>query len=158
MSVIVARSIPSISNGIFGKNFIFAENLGVTTTTLTTFQTKVTLNTGIVPVGTYRIGWSYQWNHNSTVDDFEGRVVLDAVNILDYIQAEPKDSAANNGAIGPPNSPFSTTGTDQRFSTSGFVHVPLTAIAHSILIDFRTNNTAKESSIWNARLEFWRVA
>ena len=158
MSVIVARPVGSVGEGIFGKNYSMAESLGVTTTTQSAFQEKVSMSTGGIPLGTYRIGWSFQWNHNSITDDFEGRVQLDNITNLSYIQLEPSDSSEDNGTIGPTASPFSTTGTDQRNTSSGFRIMVLPAGNHIIDIDFRTNNTLRESSIWNAQIEFWRVS
>ena len=133
---------------VYGSNYTYAESLTVTTTNSTSFQEKLKLTTASLPVGTYRIGWSFQWNHDNTGNDFLGRIQMDDTTTLGNYQIEPKDSAGT----------FSTTGTNQKFGLAGFAQVALTTGVHFFDIDFATENASDESSIWNARLEFWRVS
>lgn len=139
--------VSNIQN-IFGSYFASTESLGVTTTTQTTPLEKLSLNTGTIPAGTYRIGWSFQWNHNATTNDFLGRVQLNNIKDLAFYQIEPKDAAGT----------FSTTGTNQQLGISGFSIEVLTAGTHIIDIDFTTSLAGVESSMWNTRLEFWRIS
>ena len=145
----LAAAVPPV--GLFGSEFQFAEDLIVTTTTQVALLEKLKLTTPALPAGTYRIGWSFQWNHNSTSTDFLGRVQLDDTDDLAYYQAEPSDSSYTG-------TPFSTTGTDQQMEMEGFSHKTLGAGVHTIDIDFATSVAGDESSIWNVRLEIWRVA
>lgn len=131
----------------FGTQYQYTDSDAVSTTTSTTFQQKLRLTTASIPAGTYRIGWSYQWNHDSTNNGYEGRVQIDDSTEIMFHQQEPQDSGGT----------FGTTGTDQQYQLSGFKHISLTAGVHTIDIDYRTNNGANASSIWNARIEIWRV-
>lgn len=136
-----------ILTGVFGSQYFYAENDSISTMTSTTFQQKLRLTTPSIPAGTYRIGWSYQWNHDSTNNGFEGRVQIDDSTEIQYHQQEPQDSAGT----------FGSTGTDQKHTSSGFKNVVLSSGVHFVDVDFRTNAAGVESSIWNTRIEIWRV-
>lgn len=138
------------STGTFGTEYTYAESNGVSTTSSTTFQTKVTMNTASLPAGNYHIGWSYQWNLNSVSDDFLARVVVDGNtgSPLTYHQQEPNDSLGS----------FSSTGSNQRHQASGFSRVALGSGTHTVTIQWATEDSGTDSSIWNARLELWRVS
>jgi len=132
---------------VFGSYYNYGESDTVTTTTSDVFLEKTSITTGSLPAGNYRIGWSYQWNHDNAGNDFEARVRLDGTTDIMLHKQEPKDSA---GA-------FSTTGTSQQYQNSGFKHISLSGV-HNIVLDFRTDSNGDESSMWNARIELWRVS
>lgn len=133
---------------VFGSEYLYIEDETVSITTSTTFQEKLSLSTpATLPAGTYRIGWSYRFNHNNNGNDFEGRVQLDNTTDIDFVKVEPKDSAGN----------FGGSGSSQRYVVSGFKNVVLTAGVHTIDIDYRTDSGGINSAIWEARIEFWRV-
>lgn len=126
---------------VFGTEYQYAESLGESQSNSTTFQTKVTLNTGTIPSGTYRIGWSYNWSLNGTADDFEAQVLEDgATQIMQHLQ-EPQDA-----------------GVDQQHETGGFINRTLTAGSHSYVLQYRTDDAAVAAFIRTAKLEFWRVS
>ena len=131
----------------FGTAYQYAESDAVSITTSATFQQKLRLTTSSLAAGTYRIGWSYQWNHDSTSNGFEGRVQIDDSTEVMFHQQEPQDSAGT----------FGSTGSDQQHQLSGFKHISLSSGVHTIDIDYRTNSAGNESSIWNTRIELWRV-
>jgi hypothetical protein len=138
----------SVPSPIFGSEFQYAESLGTTTTTSSTLQTKVSLNTPVIPAGTYRIGISYGWNFNSTGNDFRGEFHEDNVKIGEEHRQEPKDSSGN----------FNGTGSNQRHYLSRFVYRTLTTGIHSYDINFRSASSGTSASIWDATIEFWRVS
>lgn len=138
----------TLRRDFFGTEYQYAESEGVSTTNSTNFQQKLRLTTTSLPAGTYRIGWSYQWNHDSSANDFEARVQLDDSQNLEEHVEEPQDSGGG----------FGSTGSNQQFTNSGFQHVSLSTGVHTVDIDYRTSDSGgDESSIWNARLEIWRV-
>ena len=55
-----------------------AESLALSTTTATTYQDKLVLTTPSLPVGTYRVGWSYDWCLTNISYNFQARVVMDS--------------------------------------------------------------------------------
>lgn len=131
----------------FGANYQYEEDETVSTTVSTTFQNKLTLTTPSIPAGTYRIGVSYQWNHDNAGNDFEAEVQVNAVQAFLHKQ-EPKDSAGT----------FGSTGTSQQYLAGHAWNEVLTAGIHTIELNYRTDSGGDESSIWNARIEFWRVS
>ncbi len=131
---------------IFGSEYQYAESLTVAVTNSTTLIQKLRLTTSNLPAGTYRLGWSWLFNHDSNGDDFLGRVQLDDITTYGEIQVEPKDSAGN----------FNATGSNQKYPVCGFANIVLSGL-HTVDIDFATSNAVNESSIWDARLELWRV-
>jgi len=140
---------PVVGGNVFGQNYTSASSLPVTTTTSTNWVQKCVLSTTTLPAGTYRIGWSYNWNHNAVVNDFRARLVLDGATaspIMEHWEA-PNDDTGD----------FSGTGTDQKLHKSGFVTSTLAAGVHTVSLDFTTDVSGKESAMWNTYLEFWRV-
>ena len=136
-----------VNTTVFGKEYNYAESESVTTTTSTTFIEKLKMTTTSLEGGTYRIGWSFQWNFNIASNDFLAQVEIDdSTNIMDQ-QQEPKDAAGT----------FGSTGTNQKYQLSGFKHIVLGSGVHTVDIDWASND-GTNASIWNARLELWRVS
>lgn len=125
---------------VYGTEYHYAESLGLSTTTSTTFQNKLTLNTSL-PAGTYRVGWGYAWSYSSTNNDFVSRVEADGTTYAEH-QEEPQD----NGA-------------DQVSPVSGFFNVTFgSAGSRSFTIDYRSQTGWNTARISHARLEVWRVS
>jgi len=132
---------------IFGSEFQIAESAGISTTTSQTFQNKVSMTTTSLPAGTYRVQFSYGWNHNNNQSDFEGQLEEDALQLGELHKQEPKD---NGGA--------DATGSTQRYYASRTFYRTLTAGVHTYDVNFRTDDSDFESSIWEAVIELWRVS
>lgn len=132
---------------VFGTEFNKSESVGVSTTTSTNFQSKISITTPTLPAGMYRIGVSYGWNHDSASNDFEARVMEDGSRIGQLHKQEPKDSAGN----------FSTTASNQRHYLTRTYYRDLSAGTHDYDIEFRTSNNGTESSMWDVVIEMWRV-
>jgi hypothetical protein len=141
--VLIANSgtVASWQTFVFGSEYMFAESLGESSTTSPTYQNKVTLSTGLIPAGTYRIGWSYLYRLNTASRDFGARVQVDNTTTVWEARVETKDA-----------------GSDQRVSASGFYHIALTNATHIIDLDYRSANGTNTAYIYTAVLEFWRVA
>jgi len=119
----------------------------VSTTTSDTFQTKISATTASVPAGTYRVAVTYGWNHDSTGSDFEARLMVNSSQEGELHKQEPQDSAGS----------FSTTFSSQRYYVTRVFYVSLSAGTHDLDLEYRTDLSGDESSIWNAVIEFWRV-
>ncbi|MEM7310984.1 MAG: hypothetical protein AAF682_30220 [Planctomycetota bacterium] len=118
----------------------------MTTTTSTSFVTKLSGTTASVPAGTYRVAFSYGWNYDDNATDFEARFLLDGVASNLHVQ-EPKDIAGT----------FGSTGTDQRFYVNRVLYFDLTAGTHDLDLEYRSTLAGAEASIWDAVIEIWRV-
>lgn len=136
-------------SAVWGTDAIFAESLPPSTRTSESWGTKVILNATASEAGTYRIGWSYGWNEDSTYDDFRAQLLLAGTPLWKHRQ-EPKDSGGSG------DDDWSQTGTDQLFRSSGFLYVDLSAGAHIFTLQWCTSDSGREASIWDAVLEFWR--
>lgn len=107
-------------------------------TTSTSYVNKLTLNLGTIPAGTYRVGWYAEVHDSSISDDVFCRVQVDGSNTLAEPNLEPKDNT-------------------NWIPVSGFAYVALSAAAHSVTIDYRTESAATTAYIRRARLEVVRV-
>ena len=143
---------------VFGREYAYAESLLVDTVTAATFFNKVTLDVqaqlgATLEGGTYRVAWGYQWNLDSSSENFLARVQLDGVDFGTFpwlhVQ-EPKDSGGND----PPG-----TGSSQRHTLCGQRRFVFSAGATpTFTLDFQPEDAGTEASMWNAYIEFWRVA
>lgn len=133
---------------IFGTNFAEENDDSTSTTTSQDFQNKLTLNlSGLVSGGKYRIGWFYNWNFDDTGKNHISEVTLNGMEIASHIK-EPKDSGGSFGA----------TGSGQKLVVSGFDYVTINDVTAEIKINWKSGKKKKKASIWNAKLEFWRVS
>jgi len=143
----------AIEANVYGTEFNLFQSTGVSTTTSTTFQSKITGNTTTLSTGDYKILVSYSWNHNATQNDFESRFLFDGVavgqNSSGLIhKAEPKDAAGN----------FSGTGSAQQFTfTQAYYVTGVTAGIKTIALDYRTDKNGVASSIWDCSIEIIRI-
>ena len=133
------------ASGIYGTEQTIGESLGETVMTSTTFLEKVSI-APTVPAGTYRLDWSYQWNHDATTNDFEAQIEQDDSTQIMFHKQEPQDSGGGG-----------TGGTDQRFRASGFILLTLAAGSYQFDLDFRTSSGGDESMMADARLMFYRI-
>ena len=76
---------------IYGSEYQTAMSLGDSTTTSTTPQTKVTLNTTTLPTGTYKVTVAWVGTHNSDKTDMRFDVTLNGTSQGTTIQVESKD-------------------------------------------------------------------
>jgi hypothetical protein len=106
-------------------------------TTSSTWQQKVRLSTGIVPAGTYRVGWYLEGRSDDTGIFCQYRVQLD--DSTDLMEWDPVYAAPN---------------TDKR-TTGGHHFVTLVSGSHTFDIDYR-NTGGKNTYIGRARIETWR--
>ena len=136
------------SSFVFGTGFDSEQSLAISTTTSTTFQTKVTFSYTPPAAGKYLLLVSYGWNHDATNSDFEARVQQDAVTLGQIHKQEPQDSGGGD-----------PTGTDQRYLAMRYYLLDFTTTtAKSFTLQYRTDDAGDESSIWDAYLCCFRVS
>ena len=143
---VASINIPGQS--VFGTQYLYEESLPVSTTTSNAYVLKLRLTTpSTLPLGNYRIGWSFSYNQDSTNSDFLGRVQLnDSIDLM-ATRVEHSESAGT----------FGTTGTDQRLNASGFIVKNLSG-TNTIDIEYASETAGVSASIWDACIEFWRVS
>lgn len=133
------RAVVTVDVPVFGQDYQTAISLARSTTTSTTFQTKVTLTTPTL-TGTYRVGWVSVIDHNNTGDSTEVRLqnITDGVTVGVIRRVEPKD-------------------VDDRVTEGGFAEVVFTGAAKTFEIQWREQD-GTTAGIQDARIEIWRVA
>lgn len=135
----------------FGSQYYSDETLAEADTTDTsagsnTSNPRADITTSSIPSGTYRIGWSLEWKASSQDHQWNGRVRVDdgdagATNIMEMASEPAKENKDEWRAIGG----FG----NQTFGSSG---------AHTVEMDWWTENSSGTAYIRKARIEFWRVS
>jgi hypothetical protein len=126
---------------LFGSEYQDATNGTFATVTGTTWTTHLTMTTPALPAGRYRVGWYYEWAHNSLTTSFRGRVQVDGVTDLMNQVQEPKDTAIT-----------------QRQPVGGFAYVNLSAAAHAITVQFSASAAGSTARMQMSSLEIWRIS
>lgn len=121
---------------IFGSQFQHVYSNGESTTSSIILQNKLTLETGQIPSGLYRLGYS-----------------MDISNAGDYIFTE-YEVKLNDIIIS-----LSTIKTqDDYINCGGFIYQQLEDGNYTITIKYRTMGSGGVSKIKKANLEFWRIS
>lgn len=94
---------------LFGADFQQVTDITYRPNASATFAEVATLNTTVLPPGTYRIDWTYMWSHTNSNTNFRAQVELDdTINLYEqsgspqsvpYHQEEPADSAATQRIV-----------------------------------------------------------
>jgi len=130
-----------VGTQVFGSEFQEESSLGDSTTSSTSFVSKLILTTPVVPAGTYRVAVSFNWNYNNLTRNFLAQIDQDSGTIVGTFTAEPADP-----------------GTSQDYIVSKFAYVILTNAVHTFDLQFAVENAADVALIDTARIEFWRVS
>lgn len=126
-------------NPVFASNFQTVVEEAATTTTSSTYTSKVTLVTGAL-TGTYRVGMYADITSANPVK----RVQCRLYNVSDAVEYCLTD-------LVPP-----AAGVFQ--GLSGFNYVTLSGVSKNIVIQFASQDNMTVVSCQHARIEFWRVA
>lgn len=117
----------------------YTESLGSSSTSSTSFQTKLTLTTPNLPAGRYRIQWTYAYGHGQADRRSEHRIYVDSTTAVYTI--EPEEGR----------------GTSYYYPATGFDEVTFASDGtHTIEIQYRCVNVSS-MVIKEARLEIWRL-
>lgn len=144
--LLVADAAPGAT--LFGGNAADVFDATVRSSGGTGWTQGVRLSTGVIPAGRYRVGWAFNWNHDDTGSKFQAQVEQDDTTQIHFEEHRPVDDGGSFGA----------TGSDEKYFSSGFRYVDLAAGSYTFDLDFSSNKDGKTSSMWNARVEFWRVS
>jgi hypothetical protein len=127
---------------IFGSYFYESSSETDSSTTATTWSTKTSITTTTLPVGKYRIGWTYNMYGASTSVSPQGRVLLNGTDTIHAYLYEPKDASTN-----------------EQDAVGGFYyHTLATAGTVTVALQYATETAGSSMTIRRARLEFWRVS
>jgi len=124
------------SSSEFGSYIAEASSEGVSSTSSTSYQTKLTLTTTDITSGKYKISWYFETN-GSSKEDAEFKIVLNTSTILSETNVEFKDET--NWLTG-----------------GGFKYETLASGIHTIEIKFRSENKYT-SNIRKARLDIIKI-
>ena len=134
------NSLITTPSGLFGGENAFAASDAESSTNSTTFVEKLSLITGAVPSGTYRIGFTWEWRHSKSNTNFLAQVQID--DTLDVYTFS--------------SSPIVDVNTWR--PVTGFHHEEaMSSGVHNIDIDFASSSAGSTSYIRNVEIEFWRT-
>jgi len=126
-----------VEPAVFGNGATYEEEMEMMqhTSAAPLYQTRVSLASGVVQAGKYRVGWSFEW---TATDDFLARVRVDETVVAECNQYVRSNRQTRN-------------------PVTGFVHVDVTTGTHDVVLEFASLSDGKMVGMGNARLEFWRV-
>ncbi len=126
----------------YGSFYDYAQDNGVSTSTVTSNTEKLRLTYLAETQGFHKLCWSYQFNSDSTSQDFRAHIRQNGTIIFDH-REEPKDVAGNFGA----------TGTNQKKQISGFLMINLFPGVNTFQLRWRTSSAGVNASIWNVNMD-----
>jgi len=148
--VFVPRDLP-----VFGQNFEKFESPGLTTTSSTSYINKINATTAALPVGTYRLIVSFNWNSSTISDNFFARFRFDGdkpgatIENDEMMRAEAPDATGGNWA---------GTGSRQKYPITRVFYVTVTSAGpKSVQLAFRGDDGNQDFSMWDALVEIIRV-
>jgi hypothetical protein len=124
--------------GVFGRDRQSVESLGTSTTTSSSYQTKVSLTTPVL-TGTYRVAWFALVYSDGDLGRVRLQNVTDGLDV-GYWQRHKSSDADVIQAVG------------------GFANVVFAGAAKTFSIQWRDESGGNTQGIREARIEFWRVA
>lgn len=139
MDVHILRLSSSTASPAF-SNYQYVESDGLSSITGTiALQEKLRLDVVDLPLGTYRIGWNFDWLYSNTNNSFQARIEMDDYFVFIYMMTqEPQDS-------------------DNEYNESGFNILTTFSGTHHFDLDYRTLNSSHTAKILQARMEIWRI-
>lgn len=129
---------------VYGTEFNYFESTNLSISTSSIFQDKINATTTSLPVGTYKITISYNWNYSGETTVFMSRVLfggsnLDSTNGTEAQRQEPQD-----------------TGTDQQYVVTKVYFVTV-ATPGTKAVQLQWASAGSTARIWNASIEIIRV-
>lgn len=126
---------------IFGSNYQVAQSLNELSTNSTDFVSNLILTTPNLPLGNYRLNYSYYWRASTTNRDAEFRVLQNNTTTL----MTHLDRATSNLS-------------DRRFRISGVIYLPSISGVNTFDLQWRTSQSASTVSIGELVMDLWRVS
>jgi hypothetical protein len=125
---------------IYGNNFVYNEALSNSSTSSSSYVTKLTLTTGTVLAGDYMVEWSFLQGTDKVQSNIFWRIYQDSTTVLSSAEACMAASLPVYDQVG------------------GFAKITLSAGSHTFKIDHKTDGSQScGSNIKDARLKFYRV-
>lgn len=149
VSYYTKAQIDAMAGGfVYGMNHATVVADAITSIISTSYYRKCYLDVSITTYAQYRLGWHFNWNIDNTTSNFKGRIGIEGSAVATFAELVERslDSAGT----------FYSTGTDQQHGYSGFQHFYLSPGNYRFYIEY-CSETLVTSSMWNARLEFWRT-
>jgi len=136
-----ANAFATSITGGFGQFSKYDVSLSISSTTSTTYQTKLTMVTDSSAIATtYRVGWSFMVTNSNNSKRSKYKIYVDTSTAENILDEDTLD--------------FDTGGYYNQIA--GFKHIALSAGSHTIYIQYAAvTNTAR---IKNVRVEFWRAS
>jgi hypothetical protein len=131
----------AVGNILFGGKFNYVIDEALSSTNSTSYQNKISLSTGDVPEGDYRIGWHFEWRISKQNGSFYYRIQLDNTTDID---------TGNN-------SPYNDVNIWNPVTNFYYVET-LSSGSHTFDLDWRSSAGNSTAYIRAARFEFWRVS
>jgi len=143
-----SSTVVGVPRNVYGTDRTYAESLPFTVITSVAYTPKMALAPPVSQVGTYRLMWSYSWNHNSPANDFQAQILdIGAAVIMNHRQ-EPPDAFG----VGP-------GGTDQLYRAAGAVEITYAVpTAQNFRLQFRSSVAGIDTGMGDARMAIIRVA
>lgn len=138
---ITAASQQATSAGVFGTQYDYQEDLTTAITTSNVFSTGATFTTGLLPIGTYRVGLFFNWRISATNNDGRFQVQVDGVDVGPAMALEHSETA------------------NQSIWEYEFLNfTTATAATHTIELRFAPENNGTTLTLFQTKLELWRVS
>lgn len=126
---------------LLSQDKYYAEANTLTTTTNTGYQTKLTLSTTNLPIGTYILYHQFSWYYTHTGRAFLGRVRVNGATTVQQYNVVP---SSNNSA--------------RRHPASGLAQVTFASVGNqSFTIEYATSNSGDTAGVTDARLLLVRI-
>lgn len=125
-------------------DYEYAESLGESSTTDTAWQEKVDLNVSNIPIGNYRIMWSYEWAYSRNRDpgaNYGIHLDWGAVTLTE-IEMTPTQTYGEGGFYGQVGQGYTT----------------LSGGDHKIALNYHSGIGTATAYVRRSRIEMWRIS
>lgn len=144
-SAVANFTAPSAPNAFVRYTYARAPELSSTNST--GWQTKLNLNGFDLPLGTYRIGWSYRFNSNSERASFCAQLLVNGAPLFHH-----------EAGMGGKYATFVPQSRGQHQLAAGFDVLEGLSGTVDFDLQYATDDKKHTASIWGVTLELWRIA
>ncbi len=139
------NTIIGTNENIFGSEFFYSEEVRKSTTSSTSYKTKLSLSSVTLNGGVYLVEVSYGWWHNYYYDSFVARIQENAGLGYSIIGSEHYDMPWNNAS------------TQKCYVTRKFIRT-LPAGTYSWRLQYKNDSYNRSSSIWDTLITVTKVS
>ena len=145
------RPTATMAEQIYGTQFQYAESLSLSVTTEDEEEdapTKLTMVTGSLPAGTYKLELAYGWSADTTSEDFHCWLERNNNQVQEEHRQEPKDSGGSWGSAG----------TNQRHYVKRVFWFASLSGVQTFKVKWMSDDDDDQASIWDCSMNIIRVA